>query len=127
MGREEGEGLGGRRNCGLLEHCSGCGASHEAADVKRFLVVCALVSDPGYDPRQSLAKGLNLALGKAVQSRFCSYSRSRQNGTVKNKNQAKSDSDLGEEGGPTSHPGAKTINAPSTEIKQQHDKRKGPH
>jgi hypothetical protein len=35
-----------------------------AADIHRFLVVCALVSDlycPGYNPRQSLAKGSNLA------------------------------------------------------------------
>jgi hypothetical protein len=36
----------------------------KAADLKRFLVVCALVSDlycPGYDPKQSLAKDSNLA------------------------------------------------------------------
>src|SRR5690348_13611594 len=36
----------------------------KAADVNRFLVVCALVSDlycPGYNPRQSLAKESNLA------------------------------------------------------------------
>ena len=36
----------------------------KAADVNRFLVVCALVSDlycPGYNPRQSLAKDCNLA------------------------------------------------------------------
>jgi hypothetical protein len=36
----------------------------KAADVNRFLVVCALVSDlycPGYNPRQSLAKDSNLA------------------------------------------------------------------
>jgi ParB family chromosome partitioning protein len=35
-----------------------------AADLHRFLVVCALVSDlycPGYDPRQTLAKDSNLA------------------------------------------------------------------
>ena len=35
-----------------------------AADVNRFLVVCALASDlycPGYNPRQSLAKDSNLA------------------------------------------------------------------
>jgi len=35
-----------------------------AADVHRFLVVCALVSDlycPGYDPRQTLAKDSKLA------------------------------------------------------------------
>ena len=35
-----------------------------AADVNRFLVVCALASDlycPGYNPRQSLAKDTNLA------------------------------------------------------------------
>jgi hypothetical protein len=35
-----------------------------AADLHRFLVVCALVSDvycPGYNPRQSLAKDSNLA------------------------------------------------------------------
>ena len=34
------------------------------ADLNRFLVVCALVSDlycPGYDPKQSLAKDSNLA------------------------------------------------------------------
>ena len=34
------------------------------ADLSRFLVVCALVSDlycPGYDPRQSPAKDANLA------------------------------------------------------------------
>jgi hypothetical protein len=36
----------------------------KAADVNRFLVVCALVSDlycPGYNPRQSLEKNSNLA------------------------------------------------------------------
>jgi len=36
----------------------------KAADVNRFVVVCALVSDlycPGYNPRQSLAKDSNLA------------------------------------------------------------------
>jgi ParB family chromosome partitioning protein len=36
----------------------------KTADVHRFLVVCALVSDlycPGYDPRQTLAKDSNLA------------------------------------------------------------------
>jgi hypothetical protein len=36
----------------------------KTADVNRFLVVCALVSDlycPGYSPRQSLAKDSNLA------------------------------------------------------------------
>ncbi len=36
----------------------------KAADVHRFLVVCALVSDlycPGYNPHQSLAKDSNLA------------------------------------------------------------------
>ena len=36
----------------------------KAADVHRFLVVCALVSDlycPGYNPRQSLAKNSNLS------------------------------------------------------------------
>jgi len=36
-----------------------------AADLNRFLIVCALVSDlycPGYDPRQTLAKNSNLAL-----------------------------------------------------------------
>jgi len=36
----------------------------KAADLNRFLVVCALVSDlycPGYNPRQSLAKDSNLA------------------------------------------------------------------
>ena len=35
-----------------------------AADLHRFLVVCALVSDlycPGYNPRQPLAKDSNLA------------------------------------------------------------------
>jgi len=35
-----------------------------AADLHRFLVVCALVSDlycPGYDPKQTLAKDSNLA------------------------------------------------------------------
>jgi hypothetical protein len=37
----------------------------KAADLNRFLVVCALVSDlycPGYNPRQSVAKDSNLAL-----------------------------------------------------------------
>jgi hypothetical protein len=36
----------------------------KAADLNRFLVVCALVSDlycPGYNPRQTLEKGSNLA------------------------------------------------------------------
>jgi hypothetical protein len=36
----------------------------KAADLNRFLVVCALVSDlccPGYNPRQSLEKNSNLA------------------------------------------------------------------
>src|SRR5207245_452587 len=36
----------------------------QPADIHRFLVVCALVSDrycPGYNPRQSLAKDSNLA------------------------------------------------------------------
>jgi hypothetical protein len=36
----------------------------KTADLHRFLVVCALVSDlycPGYDPRQSLEKNSNLA------------------------------------------------------------------
>jgi hypothetical protein len=36
-----------------------------AANLHRFLVVCALASDlycPGYDPKQTLAKGSNLAL-----------------------------------------------------------------
>ena len=36
----------------------------KAADLNRFLVVCALVSDlycPGYNPRQSLEKTSNLA------------------------------------------------------------------
>jgi len=36
----------------------------KAADLNRFLIVCALVSDlycPGYNPRQSLAKDSNLA------------------------------------------------------------------
>jgi len=40
----------------------------KAADVNRFLVVCALVSDlycPGYNPRQSLAKDSNLARAAA--------------------------------------------------------------
>jgi len=40
----------------------------KAADVNRFLVVCALVSDlycPGYNPKQSLAKDSNLALAAA--------------------------------------------------------------
>jgi hypothetical protein len=40
----------------------------KTADVNRFLVVCALVSDmycPGYNPRQSLAKDSNLARGAA--------------------------------------------------------------
>ena len=35
----------------------------KAADLNRFLVVCALVSDlycPGYNPRQTLEKDLNL-------------------------------------------------------------------
>jgi hypothetical protein len=39
-----------------------------AADVNRFLVVCALVSDlycRGYNPKQSLEKGSNLALTAA--------------------------------------------------------------
>ncbi len=38
--------------------------SMTAADLHRFLVVCALVSDlycPGYNPKQSLAKDSNLA------------------------------------------------------------------
>ena len=36
----------------------------KAADLNRFLVVCALVSDmycPGYNPKQSLAKDSNIA------------------------------------------------------------------
>jgi hypothetical protein len=36
----------------------------KAADLHRFLMVCALVSDlycPGYNPKQSLAKDSNLA------------------------------------------------------------------
>jgi hypothetical protein len=36
----------------------------KSADLNRFLVVCALVSDlycPGYNPKQSLAKDSNLA------------------------------------------------------------------
>ena len=36
----------------------------KTADLHRFLVICALVSDlycPGYNPRQSLAKDSNLA------------------------------------------------------------------
>jgi len=36
----------------------------KAADIHRFLVVCALVSDlycPGYNPKQSLAKDSDLA------------------------------------------------------------------
>ena len=36
----------------------------KAADVRRFLVVCALVSDlycPGYNPKQSLARDSDLA------------------------------------------------------------------
>ena len=40
----------------------------KAADLHRFLVVCALVSDlycPGYNPRQSLAKDANLARAAA--------------------------------------------------------------
>ena len=40
----------------------------KAADLNRFLVVCALVSDlccPGYNPRQSLAKDSNLARAAA--------------------------------------------------------------
>jgi hypothetical protein len=40
----------------------------KAADLNRFLVVCALVSDlycPGYNPRQSLARDSNLALTAA--------------------------------------------------------------
>jgi len=39
-----------------------------AADLHRFLVVCALVSDlycPGYNPRQSLAKDSNLSRAAA--------------------------------------------------------------
>ena len=39
-----------------------------AADLHRFLVLCALVSDlycPGYNPRQSLAKDANLARAAA--------------------------------------------------------------
>jgi ParB family chromosome partitioning protein len=42
--------------------------SMKTADVNRFLVVCALVSDlycPGYNPRQSLAKDSNLAATSA--------------------------------------------------------------
>ena len=38
------------------------------ADLNRFLVVCALVSDlycPGYNPRQTLAKDSNLSLTAA--------------------------------------------------------------
>jgi len=40
----------------------------KAADLNRFLVVCAQVSDlycPGYNPRESLAKDSNLARGAA--------------------------------------------------------------
>jgi hypothetical protein len=40
----------------------------KAADLNRFLVICALVSDlycPGYNPRQSLARESNLALTAA--------------------------------------------------------------
>ena len=50
-----------------VEYESIAGAAVQAmktADVSRFLVVCALVSDlycPGYDPKQSLAKDSNLA------------------------------------------------------------------
>ena len=36
----------------------------KSADLNRFLVICALVSDlycPGYNPRQSLEKNSNLA------------------------------------------------------------------
>jgi len=44
------------------------------ADLNRFLINCALVSDlycPGYNPRQPLDKNSNLArTGSAVQSRF---------------------------------------------------------
>ncbi len=39
-----------------------------AADLHRFLVICAVVSDlycPGYNPKQSLAKDSNLALAAA--------------------------------------------------------------
>ena len=42
--------------------------SMSTADLHRFLVVCALISDlycPGYDPKQSLAKDSNLALTAA--------------------------------------------------------------
>src|SRR5205823_9518535 len=40
----------------------------KAADLNRFLIVCALVSDlycPGYNPRQSLEKDSNLARAAA--------------------------------------------------------------
>jgi hypothetical protein len=64
MGREEEQDLMGRSNRGLREDCGGCLQPMKAADLNRFLVVCALVSDlycPGYNPRQPLAKDANLA------------------------------------------------------------------
>ncbi|HLB88314.1 MAG TPA: hypothetical protein VJK29_11740 [Terriglobales bacterium] len=59
------------------------------ADLHRFLVVCALVSDlycPGYNPRQTLAKNSNLARTSGpVQGRFRNDSHSRPSGTVEQK------------------------------------------
>jgi len=68
----------------------------KAADLNRFLVVCALVSDlycPGYNPRQSLEKDSNLARATARynvnSAKIIAVVReelSRSKGIVKDKN-----------------------------------------
>ena len=65
MGREEEQNLMGRDRPWTTRRSrrQPCEAMN-AADLHRFLVVCALVSDlycPGYNPKQSLAKDSNLA------------------------------------------------------------------
>src|SRR5437899_663759 len=67
------------------------------ADLNRFLVVCALVSDlycPGYNPRQSLAKDSNLArtaarckIDSAKIAKAASAELSKPNGKLKKSSQ----------------------------------------
>jgi hypothetical protein len=64
IGREKEQSIIGSTDRGLREDCGGCAQAMKAADLNRFLVICALVPDlycPGYNPRQLLETNSNLA------------------------------------------------------------------
>jgi hypothetical protein len=64
MGREKEQNLMGAQAMDHEKIATAAVQGMKAANLNRFLVVCALVSDlycPGYNPRQSLEKNSNLA------------------------------------------------------------------